>query len=290
MSADQELLNEFKEYRNDFNRWTGGKSGSLGGGAGDNGPSANTSFDKSTAKIVTALGILNSNVVNASRSYRERVKDVEKFTRYIDKATDAVEKKHDADVAAANATKNNTVVAKDEAKARRETAAELKREIREKQENNTATAYLTEKYKLSAEASLALEKGLGLSTEALKTFANGMSDYIGNLNKGQRGMATAVKPATDTLSTFVDGLTTATQIVMWVHPAFKGLGTAAKLVWTGFIELAGWLGKKFPKAIEASAEQLDGLYKAYGELSKVGGAAAGGLDAERKSAPNLGFT
>jgi hypothetical protein len=326
----QELLRAFREYNDTLRSAVEDKTQSVGkkpdDKTGEKVEKAGDKFDKSTTKIVAALGVLNSSVLASSKTEVAKKRELEKFLDNIESSTKAYEKhteqleknriqaekeekvreakrkKDEDDLAYANAT-DEEKKRLDKEKIDAEKKAEKERRKQESDEKAAANKKNTDDRDNAARAAKSFDVvsetisilsgksvvgGLAVEafTEAISTYAKSMEEFMGALYKGTRGMAIAVKPATEGLTALVDGVKTAVQVLTIFTPIGRGL----KLFYIGLTEVVAWFGKRALKTVDASAEQLDALYKAYGELSASGAGAAGGLEAVRDSAQSLGFT
>jgi len=86
------LLYEFTEYRNDMKGWFGAGNKSAGNKPDKDAEKVASSFDKSTGKIVAALGVLNSSVLASSKTEIAKKRELEKFINKVIETTDTVEK------------------------------------------------------------------------------------------------------------------------------------------------------------------------------------------------------
>jgi Tfp pilus assembly protein PilP len=285
----QELLRAFEEYNKTLKSAVESKNQSSVGGGTET--PASKSFDKSTTKIVAALGVLNSSVLASSKTEVAKKRDLEKFIKKVDETTDAAEKLSES--------LEKTKSAVQEAYEKSKKADDDKVKLQKKQEEAKKKQEEADE-KSRKEVSDSLEK-FGIKTirttddvnifgDAARASAKAMEDYLGALYKGQRGMAVAAKPMTDVFGGLIDGAKTFLQVLTFISPWGRALSMTSKAIMVAGTELLAWIGKKAIKAVDASAEQLDALYKAYGELSVAGAGAAGGLSAVRESAQSLGFT
>lgn len=284
-----ELLRAFKEYNETLKTTigSGGKTQSSGNEPEKVVEKVATTFDKSTTKIVAALGVLNSSVLASSKTEVAKKRDLEKFIKKVDETTDAAEKLSESlaktKTAAQEAVEKSKKADGEKVKLqKREEEAQKKREEDAEKSRKDVSEQL-DKFGIKT---IRTVDSVNIFGDAAAVAAKALEDYMGALYKGNRGMALAVKPATEVLGTLVDGAKTAFQ----VFTLFTPWGKTIKAVTIGLTELVGWLGKRALKAVDASAEQLDALYKAYGELSASGAGAAGGLEAVRSQAQSLGFT
>lgn len=301
----QKLSTELKEFTQALSKFNKIKNPDAGSGStpqNTDAQKAATNFDKSTQKIVNALGALSAAMTKNNRSKAQETAYIDKFTKSIEKATDAQEEKQRLDEielahiktvldwqkktseeqkrklaedraekekADAEAAKARTKKARDD---EREALSEkLSNLTRAKDSNLLAESLLSARTAGNvfssrlAETSALTQVGFAGLNAAVKGATDGLKSYASAVYKGERGAAVGVNAAASLVTPFVE-------LGKTVGSAMVALGTLAS--WVGrFIPGWGTAAAVLGKGAAVAGAALYSAAKSaelYIELQKLG--------------------
>lgn len=313
--ADQANIDQLVQELKDFNRVMGDHVKRTN--TGNTGNTSTTTdpvkaYDKSSAKIVTALGILNTSILGTAKNNVTKNAELKKFSQAVDKSTDDIKKAADSAEALAAANKEAVRVSKlstaareaedkakadsaaqeaskkaAEAKADRVAAANRTRDEFERTKRIVTSGNLLEdRFGSMGNNGIVLEATLGILTNSFNGLVKGITSYTGAIYNGQRGLEVSAKATNEVMNGVAEGLGNLVSVL--------GFFTAKNPIVKGLIVLGGQLIPKivslFGGVSEKAAKQLDTLFNSFNQLSSVGGTTAGGLEEVRKAAQQLGFS
>lgn len=289
-----------------------------------------SSFDKSTTKIVQALGILNSSILGTAKSAKKKDIELDKFNDAVEKSTKVVEESTkereqfvaDAKKAAEKKKKDDEEAEKlrlDALKIQKERDADAKKEAAAKRkaaiDDGLAAAEKRQEDRKFSKDQWDRAKKLSESGDLLHDTFETMGGRVGKFGKGVLKVGEALEPAFKGLAQGVSSYSSA------LYNGQRGMEVAAKstnevingtaetlgniisfaswfmpggLIVKGITAAFGFLLPKVVKTttevLEKAAKQSDVLYKSFNQLSQVGGTTAEGLEGVKKTAQSLGYT
>lgn len=297
------LSRELKDFTEGLRKFTPKLDALSSTGSSTSGQSSNSSdmsanFDKSTQKIVNALGNLGAELTKNNRSEAQKTKYLEEFNKTVEKSTKIQEEAAiaTAKIAAEKAARD----AKDVELEQRNAAVRANQEERRRKSELTNTQLLKESV---ASASKEYEefssktrgvgaelteneknltkfnKGMKIASAIFDVLSKAVTGYTTSIYNNERGAKVAAKAMTDLVKPgleLADAFSNAAMALSFFMPG--GLLVKAITFVGGLaLKLFTKAGEAALKYNELAAEQGDKLHKSFMELSKGGVSLAGGM-------------
>ena len=268
----QKLSEELKDFTKELSKFN--KGSKFGGDKLSTGASSSSSnsaekissnFDKSTQKIVNALGQLSAALTGNARNERQKEIYIDKFNKTIKKVTDEQEKAADR-----AARKADQLSRKDEILRERARGAEARAASKEAAKQAERAA---EKAKADKEASEKFKESSEELYDSFRKSASNVTSFVRNVSNSGDSLSSAI----DATSSIASGTATALGKVgtgaIAVAPALGKFGVAVAGVGAALTVASAVVGKMVPVVTEGAklmVQQLQVGLESFNKLTDVG--------------------
>lgn len=264
--------------------------------------------DKQVNKLVTALGILSTQLDKSSKKYQNQAKALDAFTKKVDENADKIEKEAAARAAAAAAIKKEAEAREesvdatsklfnkerlDSIKQRQFESRQKKVTLNDLRELGIGSTFLNENFKGLADRGVAFETSLAALSKISRGVADSFKSMAGSLNAADFSTKSAVsatnkfgKSLTDSLSLVGDAVSAA---AIFLGPS-GWLLKGAVFLGGQLLKLGGSVGGLALELQEVGAKQLDDLLGSFRVLSSYGIGLERGVSEVRDLAQTTGMT